>query len=313
VRDLCLQLCGERSYNARHHSDTLLVGDGMSRGVATSGPRRPALAKLPVSRPKARSGAVIPDRVVKALAEMGNSKVPARHGPQKVTATAPRQPTLPAEHGVAVVQEKVLAEIAHELGNFFHKLYYWSDYLKEKPARKTSDSTAAQMLERTIKNLEDFLKISFDYVHPTQLSFTRMAVGDLVEGLLHQVRAQLNGSAVTIPDTDVWRGAELEVLVDPGHLSYAFEVAVRQLAKQVGPESTITIDIVRSARRDVAGLEVGFRLRQPNEASPLFRTAEAGIEWAVAQKFVALHGGELAERSEVPGEKDMILFLPLCP
>ena len=45
----------------------------------------------------------------------------------------------------------------------------------------------------------------------------------------------------------------------------------------------------------------------------LFRTAEAGIEWAVAQKFVWLHGGELVERSEAPGEKELILFLPLCP
>jgi len=56
----------------------------------------------------------------------------------------------------------------------------------------------------------------------------------------------------------------------------------------VGPESSVAIGIERSARRDRAGLEVGFQLRQPNEASPLFRTAEAGIEWAVAQKVVAL-------------------------
>ena len=55
-----------------------------------------------------------------------------------------------------------------------------------------------------------------------------------------------------------------------------------------------------------------FHLRHPNEASPLFRTAEAGVEWAVAQKFVALHGGELAERTDVPGEKELFLFLPLC-
>ena len=69
----------------------------------------------------------------------------------------------------------------------------------------------------------------------------------------------------------------------------------------------------RSARRDRAGLEVGFQLRQPNEASPLFRTAEAGIEWAVAQKVMALHGGELLERNEGPEAKSLVIFLPLCP
>ena len=210
----------------------------------------------------------------------------------------------------AAVQEKVLAEIRHELGNFFHKLYYWSDYLKEKPVRQPADSTATQMLERTIKNLEDFLKVSLDYFHPTQLSFTRMAVPELVEGLLFQVRAHVNGTPITTTGAAEWGTAA--VLVDPGHLSQAFGVAVRHLLKQVGPESRMTISVERSTRRDCAGLEVGFLLAAPNEASPLFRTSEAGIEWAVAQKVVALHGGEL---SDVTGdtEKTIILFLPLSP
>jgi signal transduction histidine kinase len=286
----------------------------MSRGVATTDSRRPAFEKFQVPEPKRARGGVLSDRTEK-LAAMSDSKVPAPKGPQKVAPHVAHSPARRSDLGgtPVLVQEKVLAEIAHELGNFFHKLYYWSDYLKEKPARKTADSTAAQMLERTIKNLEDFLRVSLDYFHPTQLSFTRMAVAELVEGLLFQVRSQLNGSPVTVSGASAWEGLEADVLVDPSHLSYAFEVAVRQLTKQIGPGSSITIDIVRSTRRDVPGLEVGFSLRQPNEASPLFRTAEAGIEWAVAQKFIALHGGELTERNEVPGEKDLILFLPVCP
>jgi len=84
-------------------------------------------------------------------------------------------------------------------GTFFHKLYYWSDYLKEKPARKSADSTAAQMLERTIKNLEDFLKLSLDYFHPTQLSFPPAHWGGrAARGFLVQVRAQLNGTPITV-------------------------------------------------------------------------------------------------------------------
>jgi hypothetical protein len=127
------------------------------------------------------------------------------------------------------------------------------------------------------------------------------------------VRTQLNGTAVTVSDAGAWHAGEAQVLVDPSHLSYAFEIAVRQLQKQLGAETSIAIGIERSARRDCAGLEVVFHLRQPNEASPLFRTAEAGIQWAVAQKFVSLHGGELLERSEEPGEKQITLFIPLCP
>jgi len=285
---------------------------GMSRGVATAGSRRSSLRRLSVAR--ADGGrANLPAVFVESLAAMSATKLPGPEGHPKLGPLAARSPALRGEPATAVVvQEKVLAEIAHELGNFFHKLYYWSDYLKEKPA-KSADSTAVQMLERTIKNLEDFLKTSLDYFHPTQLSFTRMGVGELLQGFLVQVRAQLNGTPITVSDDDVWRGEDAEVLIDPGHLSRAFEVAVRHLTKQVGPESSVTIGLERSARRDRAGLEVGFQLRQPNEASPLFRTAEAGIEWAVAQKVVALHGGELLERNEGPEAKSLVIFLPLCP
>ncbi len=283
----------------------------MSRGVATTGTGRSTLRQLGVER----AGGTRPSRFsAETFATMSASKLLGPEGPQKLGPLAARSPALRSEPGApAFVPEKVLAEIAHELGNFFHKLYYWSDYLKEKPARKSADSTAAQMLERTIKNLEDFLKVSLDYFHPTQLSFTRMAVGELLEGLLFQVRAQLNGTPVAVPQGDAWRREDGSVLVDPGHLSRAFEVAVRHLTKLVGPESNIVVGIERSTRRDCPGLEVGFHLRQPNEASPLFRTAEAGIEWAVAQKVVALHGGELLEQNEGPEEKSLVVFLPLCP
>ena len=285
----------------------------MSGGVVTTGSRSSSLHRFAARRAEG-GGADPPAAFAGSLAAMSANKLPGPEGPPKLGPLVARPPLLRAEHGTPVlVQEKVLAEIAHELGNFFHKLYYWSDYLKEKPARKSADSTAAQMLERTIKNLEDFLKLSLDYFHPTQLSFTRMGVGELLQGFLVQVRAQLNGTPITVSDDDVWRREDAEVLIDPGHLSRAFEVAVRHLTKQVGPESSVAIGIERSARRDRAGLEVGFQLRQPNEASPLFRTAEAGIEWAVAQKVVALHGGELLERNEGPEAKSLVIFLPLCP
>jgi hypothetical protein len=140
-------------------------------------------------------------------------------------------------------QEKVLAEIAHELGNFFHKLYYWSDYLKEKPGRSSEDSTAAQMLESTIRNLEGFLKVSLDYFHPTQLSFTRMPVTDLLDGVLFQVRQHLNGTPISVPADQSERGRlrKAAVMVDPGHLSRAFEVAVRHLTQRLGTESTVRL------------------------------------------------------------------------
>ena len=36
-----------------------------------------------------------------------------------------------------------------------------------------------------------------------------------------------------------------------------------------------------------------------------------GVEWAVAQKLIELHGGEIIERYESDGRKSVMIFLPL--
>jgi signal transduction histidine kinase len=286
-------------------------GDGMAPDVTGDGSRRPPLAVVPVPRVNRVGGVAVAGRSNDAPTIMSASKYsglsPDRLGPVAVHPLARH-----GEQGTSVIaQEKVLAEIRHELGNFFHKLYYWSDYLKEKPARQAPDDTAAQMLERTIKNLEDFLRVSLDYFHPVQLTLSRMSVADLLEGLFFQVRAHLNGTPVVVNDGNDC--CDAEVLVDPGHLSQAFAVAARHLTKQIGPESTVRVGTARCMRRDRPGVEVGFELHSPSETSPLFRTSEAGVEWAVAQKVIALHGGELSEIVEEGGGKTVTLFLPLSP
>jgi len=209
------------------------------------------------------------------------------------------------------VQDKVLSEIRHELGNFFHKLYYWAEYLRDHPGPDASDATAADMLERTIKNLEAFLKVSLGYFHPTPLSLVRMPVTDVVAGLMHQLRSGLNGTPVAVEGGGDWDGAG--VMVDPGHLSHAFAVAVRHLTTRIGPESSVRIAIERRRRRDCAGVELGVELHRPNEGSPLFQTSEAGVEWALAERVVALHGGELVDGTGQDEKKGLTVFLPVAP
>src|SRR5437773_12569035 len=160
---------------------------GMSGGVVTTGSRSSSLHRFAARRAEG-GGADPPAAFAGSLAAMSANKLPGPEGPVKLGPLVTRPPLLRAEHGTPVlVQEKVLAEIAHELGNFFHKLYYWSDYLQDKPARQSADATAVQMLERTIRNLEEFLKVSLEYFHPTQLSCMRMEAGELVEALLVQL------------------------------------------------------------------------------------------------------------------------------
>lgn len=239
-----------------------------------------------------------------------------RIGPEEPQqALAPRTGCAPASRdesaAVVLVQEKVLAEISHELGNFFHKLYYWSEYLRDAPARQSVDSTAGEMLERTIRNLEDFLKMSLGYFRPVHLSVVRMGAAEVVEGMLFQARARLNGTPLTVAQESDWRRAE--ILVDPGQISLAFEIVMRHLTTQIGPESQLGVGFGLGSRRDGPGLEARFRLQAPSEPPPLFRTAEAGVEWAVAERIVALHGGELVMQADDHREKTLIVFLPLRP
>jgi len=242
---------------------------------------------------------------------MTASKYPSPEARQNLSAVSARPRGARAGASLVPIQEKVIAEIGHELGNFFHKLYYWSDFLQDKPARQSADATAVQMLERTIRNLEEFLKVSLEYFHPTQLACMRMGAVELVDALLTQLRAQLNGTPVTIADAGDWRDGG--VMVDPSRFSQALGVAVRHLVDQVGGESTLAIAVRRASRDGHAGLEVDFRLNRPSEAPALLQTGAAGMAWAVAEKIVMLHGGELLESTIDPEGKSVTLFLPLDP
>jgi len=276
----------------------------MSRRV-TTGPNLPPLAKLGAPRGQTGDGDIAED----ALRPVPATRERRSNEPRPATPAA--GVVVPPEGAVPVyVQEKILAEISHELGNFFHKLYYWSDYLRERPTRKNADSTAAQMLARTIKNLEEFLHVSFDYFRPTQLSFMHMSVPEVVEGLVCQARSQLNGTPITVAQGGEWKGRG--VMVDPSHLSRAFGFALRHMTKQVGAESAVAIRVAEGTQREAADLEISLELHQPNEASPLFRASEAGMEWAVAQKIIALHGGDLLT-DIATNEKTLRIVLPLSP
>src|SRR5262249_57225174 len=53
----------------------------------------------------------------------------------------PQTPWL--EDGHPLAHDRVLAEISHELGNLFHKLYYWAEFLQERRGGQASDAAPA--------------------------------------------------------------------------------------------------------------------------------------------------------------------------
>lgn len=202
----------------------------------------------------------------------------------------------------------MLAEVGHELGNFFHKLYYWAEYLQERRAGHGGDTTATQMLGRTVHNLEDFLRITLDFFRPITLSPMSLSVTELVAGVLGQLRAQSEGTPLTVAEPGSWDGHT--IVVDPVRLPPVFLLAMRRLADQAAPGSRLRVSLAKVEESGRAGIEVAFGLATPGSTTSLFQTAAAGIEWAVAERIVALHGGALTEHDAGQDDRRIVVFLP---
>src|SRR5215470_605560 len=152
LRDAGLQGCGDRGYSPPARSGLSPGAEGMSRGVATDGPRQRSVARVALSKLGRDGEGMVPARAANGAKTMAASKFPSGDSPHKRGPLPARPAVARPEPSSPALQEKVLAEISHELGNFFHKLYYWSDFLQDGRARRSPDATATQMLERTIRN-----------------------------------------------------------------------------------------------------------------------------------------------------------------
>jgi signal transduction histidine kinase len=236
----------------------------------------------------------------------------SRQRSQALTPATSGSEARPEQGSLVVVQERVLAEISHELGNLFHKLYYWSDYIKsdgDGEGAKKGDSTAGHMLERTISNLEEFLKVALEYFHPITLNFTKVPVAELLDGFMAHLKSHLNGNEMRVFRDEIDEPAT--ILVDPTRISQAFRIALHNVHDDLKAGGALTVSLGKGSRRDFPGLEVRLVVEPKTPASSLFRGAEAGVEWAVAQKLIELHGGEIVERVDANGQKVVLIFLPL--
>lgn len=215
---------------------------------------------------------------------------------------APRREAAPPP----MVQEGALSEIQHELGNFFHRLYYWLDRVGE--ARPGGDATAPRMLEETVRTLEDFLATTLEYFHPISLTPVRMAAGEVVAGLCARVPDAI---ATDAPAVDGPHGVPAgTLLVDPARLPEVLVAALRRLVAQAPAGTAVRIGARDGRHAGGAGLALELSLDGDAGRLPAFHDAAAALAWARAQRVAALHGGELAEHTAADGERTVALFLP---
>jgi len=87
------------------------------------------------------------------------------------------------------------------------------------------------MLERTISNLEDFLKVALEYFYPIRLNFTKIAVGELLDGFMTHLSAHLNGNEVRVFRDEI--GEPATILIDPAKRRLDLDVPADEMRRRL--------------------------------------------------------------------------------
>jgi hypothetical protein len=202
------------------------------------------------------------------------------------------------------VDQKVLSDLRHSLGNYFHKLYYWADYLKSGADDLGPDVSPVEMLDRTIQNLDSFLRIALEYFRAPELSFVTLTgeeLGRAVASVLHSTKAN-PADVVARPGVEGFR-----VALDPSRFSEALGIAAKQIRAATGDEtSTLVASVESAASRGALRLE----LRLAEGGAPRAKRELGVVEWAVAGRILTAHGGSLESISEDGAIAGCVIHVP---
>ena len=218
-------------------------------------------------------------RVRKGLLPTGSSP------DQRVGPEAPPDAPKPVP---PTVGERVVADVRHEIGNYFHKLYYWADFLTESRSGRAGDVTATQMLEETIRGLEDLVRATLEYVRPMAAVPIRMALREVADGIVRQLTMGLAGREVAV-STEVVAPSDQSVLLDAGRLSHLLSVVANRIVAVTDPAEGLTLRVVLT-RRDGGDL---LAVEVTGDATGVAQSTLADVEWASAENMARLVGGEL--------------------
>jgi len=197
---------------------------------------------------------------------------------------------------IVLIRPQVMDNVGHVLGNLFQRIYHIAERTKETDAMRAAD------LESSTRRLEAFLQLVMDYVSPPSLSFQYVSAADILQSLARQI------SDVVVAAVKVSTPAALEerLLVDAGRLARAFALLAAQFQQRTIRDETVELTgWVRPAEPSLL-LTV---LASPRALPP--RSAEAEMQWSVAERLLEMHGGTLQCRPTKSGEVSWEIALPL--
>lgn len=205
------------------------------------------------------------------------------------------------------IEEEVVHDLSHELGNYFHKLYYWTDCIRSGATDLGPETSATDALDQTLHRLQAFLNLALEYFQPSIANPIAVSGNDVVKAFEALLRGENPEAAIASECTAA--AGDASVRIDTGRLSTAFRTMARLLGGGPGTSLHLAADVARDGgapeRLEIALSASGG---SPDAAA---RRAQRVVEWAVAARLVELHGGRLQTNEERPGSARCVLTLPL--
>ena len=210
----------------------------------------------------------------------------------------------PARGELLRIDEEVVHDLSHELGNYFHKLFYWTDYIRSGATDLGPDSSPAQALDETMHRMQDFLNLALEYFQPARLNGVTMKVGDVAGALESLLRGENPEATVATVCPAEIAGASL--VVDTTRLSAGLRIIARLLGGGHGTTLRAHFDGTRPDALEIVLSTSG------GSAEAAARRAQRVVEWSVASRMIELHGGRLVTNEESHDGASCVVTLPLA-
>lgn len=187
------------------------------------------------------------------------------------------------------VEESVVRDLRHSVGNHFHKLYYWADRIGSEDGA-SEHLALAEELNGALERFQEFLELGLRYFEADKASPITMAATEVASASESVLRTELPGVAVVVDVADSACGATIQL--DPQR----FSLALRLIAKLLGGARREAL----TTRISVDGAQAHVAIEASGGGAPVETPV---IEWAIARKAIVMQGGVL-EAS--PSQEDVV-------
>lgn len=206
------------------------------------------------------------------------------------------------------VDEAVVHDLSHELGNYFHKLFYWTDCIRSGVTDAEAGQSPTDALDDALHRLQSFLNLALVYFEPAVPHPVTMRGTDVTKAFEALLRTENPGAAVETECSPA--AAEASLQIDTARLSTGFRTIAHLLGAGAGTAFRLEADVVAAGRKkDRLRIALGAT---GGSAEAAARRAQRVVEWAVAARMLELHGGGLETNEQRPGPVRCVLTLPLA-